>query len=86
MQDAAERMQTLISDLLAFSRVTTRGQPFSQVDLREIAEQVVVDLEVRIEQVEGQVTLGELPTIRSTDQVDDGDESSGTRSRKNTRL
>ena len=65
MQDAAERMQTLISDLLAFSRVTTRGNPFAEVDLNDIAAQVVADLEVRIEQVEGRVRLGSLPVIEA---------------------
>ena len=33
MQAAAGRMRTLIDDLLAFSRVTTKAQPFAPVDL-----------------------------------------------------
>jgi PAS domain S-box-containing protein len=36
MQKAAARMQTLINDLLAFSRVTTKAHPFAPVDLAEI--------------------------------------------------
>jgi light-regulated signal transduction histidine kinase (bacteriophytochrome) len=63
MQDAAGRMQTLISDLLALSRVTTQGQPFVRVDLHQIAEQVLGDLEVRVLQADGQVNLGPLPVI-----------------------
>ena len=33
MRDASQRMQTLINDLLTFSRVSTRAQPFVTVDL-----------------------------------------------------
>lgn len=63
MLNAAKRMQTLINDLLTFSRVTTKAQPFSEVDLGVIAREVLSDLEVRIEQTGGTVELGELPVI-----------------------
>jgi light-regulated signal transduction histidine kinase (bacteriophytochrome) len=65
MQKAASRMQTLINDLLAFSRVTTKAQPFSQVDLAQVAREVVNDLEGRIELVKGRVELGALPVIEA---------------------
>jgi light-regulated signal transduction histidine kinase (bacteriophytochrome) len=61
MHSAAERMSTLIEDLLAFSRVTTRKNAPEKVDLNEIVKDVVGDLESRIEEVEGTVTIGELP-------------------------
>jgi len=35
MQEAARRMQILIEDLLSYSRVTTRANPFVSVDLNE---------------------------------------------------
>jgi light-regulated signal transduction histidine kinase (bacteriophytochrome) len=63
MQKAAARMQTLINDLLAFSRVTTKAHPFAPVDLAEIAHEVVNDLEARMEQVKGRVEIGGLPVI-----------------------
>jgi two-component system, LuxR family, sensor kinase FixL len=63
MQGAAGRMQTLINSLLTFSRVTTKAQPFAPVNLAEVAAAVVEDLEGRIEQVEGRVEVGTLPTI-----------------------
>jgi PAS domain S-box-containing protein len=63
MQKAASRMQTLINDLLSFSRVTTKARPFVQVDLAEVAHEVVNDLEGRIEQVKGRVEVGALPII-----------------------
>ena len=63
MQKAAVRMQTLINDLLTFSRVTTKAHPFAPVNLAEIASEVVNDLEGRIELVKGRVELGTLPVI-----------------------
>ncbi|MBS1795689.1 MAG: PAS domain S-box protein [Acidobacteria bacterium] len=63
MRNAANRMQNLINDLLTFSRVTTKIQPFKPTDLRKVCEDVVSDLEVRIEQTGGRVEIGALPTI-----------------------
>ena len=64
MQKAAARMQTLINDLLTFSRVTTKARPFTSVNLAEVAADVVNDLEGRIEQVKGRVEIvGTLPVI-----------------------
>jgi PAS domain S-box-containing protein len=63
MQKAASRMQTLINDLLTFSRVTSKARPFAPVNLDEIAHEVVNDLEGRIEQVKGRVELGKLLVI-----------------------
>jgi two-component system sensor kinase FixL len=65
MQNAAGRMQTLINDLLSLSRVTTRGQEFAPVDLKRIVDEVVGDLEVKIEQTEARVEVGKLPTIQA---------------------
>src|SRR6185369_14742594 len=63
MQGAARRMQILIDDLLAFSRVTTKANPFEVADLNKIVGEVLSDLEVRIQQTNGQVELGVLPTL-----------------------
>ncbi len=63
MQDAARRMSVLITDLLSFSRVTTKAQPFVPVNLAQVAKEVLSDLETRIETTGGKVELGELPTI-----------------------
>jgi signal transduction histidine kinase len=63
IQNAGKRMQTLINDLLTFSRVTTKAQPFVSTDLNGAARDVICDLEVRIEQVGGRVELGDLPTV-----------------------
>ena len=65
MQAAAKRMQILIDDLLAFSRVTTKANPFERVDLNKIAQEVLSDLEVRIQQTGGQVVLGKFPALEA---------------------
>ncbi len=63
MLHAAIRMRTLINDLLTFSRLTTKAQPFVPVNLAAVAREVVSDLEDRIQQTGAQVHLAELPTI-----------------------
>src|SRR5205823_10794316 len=63
MQAAAKRMQILIDDLLAFSHVTTKANPFEVADLNKIVGEVLSDLEVRLQQTNGQVDLGQLPTL-----------------------
>jgi PAS domain S-box-containing protein len=63
MQNAAARMQTLINDLLTFSRVISRTEPFVTVDLAQVTSEVLSDLEVRIEKTGATVEVGELPKI-----------------------
>jgi two-component system sensor kinase FixL len=65
MQSAAARMQGLIDGLLMYSRVLTRAQPFTQVPLKTVVNEVVEDLEVRIEKTGAQVEVGELPSIEA---------------------
>ncbi|HEY2830603.1 MAG TPA: ATP-binding protein [Thermoanaerobaculia bacterium] len=63
MQSAAKRMQVLINDLLAFSRVTTKAQPFVPVDLEHVAREVAHDLEIRMHEAAAHVEIGNLPAI-----------------------
>lgn len=65
MQDAAERMSTLINDLLAYSRVTTQTEPFESVDLNKVLDDVCSDLEIRMREVDGRVEAESLPTIEA---------------------
>jgi signal transduction histidine kinase len=62
---AAERMQTLIEDLLRFSRVSTRGREFAPVDLGAVAGEVLDDLSELVQVTGARVELGALPTINA---------------------
>jgi len=61
--DGANRMQTLIQDLLAFSRVGTRGKPFEPTDCEGVLEQVLTNLKVTIKESGAVVTHDALPTV-----------------------
>ena len=68
MHNAAERMSDLINDLLEFSRITTRGKDFAEVDLNDTIATIIDDLEIAIKESNAQIIPCELPTI-------DGDSS-----------
>lgn len=61
--DGAHRMQRLISDLLAYSRVGTRGSPFAPVDGEAILQHAMGNLELAIQESGAVVTHTPLPTI-----------------------
>jgi PAS domain S-box-containing protein len=63
MRSAAKRMQILINDLLAFSRVSTKAQPFVPVNLATVAREVAHDLELRVHEEGGHIDIEELPVI-----------------------
>ncbi len=65
MQDAAARMQRLISDLLTLSRISATTQPFVPVDLAIIASEVLRDLDTRLAQTGGQIAVGDLPVVEA---------------------
>lgn len=65
MRSAGERMQKLIQDLLTFSRVSTKAQPFVAVNLDEVTREVLSDLEVSIEQAGAAVEIVDLPMLQA---------------------
>ena len=65
MKSATLRMQSLIQDLLSYSRVTTKSRPFISVDLNQLAREVLIDLEARIEQTGGRIEIGDLPSLEA---------------------
>ncbi len=65
MQNATLRMQQLINDLLALSRITSQQKPFEKVDLNIIVNEVISDLEMRLEDGKGKVILTDLPIIEA---------------------
>ena len=65
MQGAADRGQTLIRGLLAYSRVTSQAQAKVEVSLETIGREVLSDLEGRLVDSGGRVELGALPVIEA---------------------
>ncbi|MGE0432654.1 MAG: PAS domain S-box protein [Planctomycetota bacterium] len=65
MRNAAERMQALIDDVLAYSRVSSNAQAYERIDLTAVAHGVVSDLEVRIQETAATVDIGALPEIEA---------------------
>jgi signal transduction histidine kinase len=60
---AATRMQEMVEQLLVYARMGG-GLQFCEVDLAEIAEDVVEDLRLVLETTKGRVDIGALPTLR----------------------
>jgi PAS domain S-box-containing protein len=63
--DGVTRMQALINDLLAYSRVGTRGGAFEPVDANSILARVLVILGPSIEEQNAVVTQDDLPTVEA---------------------
>jgi len=65
MRNASQRMTVLINDLLTFSRITTKAEPFKKVDLQEVLDEVLEDLEIAIEESGANVSASELSVIEA---------------------
>jgi signal transduction histidine kinase len=64
MNSAAGRMQALIRDLLAYSRVHTRREPFVAVDLDALLDEVLQDLEGTLERSGAEIQRETLAPIK----------------------
>jgi signal transduction histidine kinase len=60
IQDGANRMQTLIADLLAYSRTSTSERKFEYIDLNNILEEVKEDFEEDIAEKNAVIEAGEM--------------------------
>jgi PAS domain S-box-containing protein len=61
--DGAERMQRLIADLLAFSRVGTRGDAFAPADLNALLHDALNNLQTSIKEAGAKITSDPLPSL-----------------------
>lgn len=61
--DGAERMKTLILDLLKFSRVNTSKEEHVPVDLNEVCKNILLTYKQTIDQTKATVTIYPLPVI-----------------------
>ncbi|MEP6809464.1 MAG: CHASE3 domain-containing protein, partial [Chthoniobacterales bacterium] len=65
MLASAGRMRALIDALLTFSRVTTKAQPFVEVDLAAVTADVLADLDSLIHRNGGTVEVGPLVCLEA---------------------
>jgi light-regulated signal transduction histidine kinase (bacteriophytochrome) len=61
--DGAKRMQSLITDLLAFSRVGRSGTEMVEVELATVVDTALANLTRRVEDTDARIDVGPLPTI-----------------------
>jgi PAS domain S-box-containing protein len=61
--EGATRLQTLIRDLLHYSRVDQVGKDFEPTDCEFILESALDNLQVAIQETEAVVTYGPMPTV-----------------------
>jgi PAS domain S-box-containing protein len=61
--DGAVRMQRLIEDLLAYSRVSSRGAEFTPTDAGAVLDHALANLKLAIEDAEAIVTHDALPVV-----------------------
>lgn len=61
----AKRMQALINDLLAYSRVGTRGKPFEPIACDSVVDEAVDNLRTAIDDSGARVVQGVLPVVRA---------------------
>jgi len=61
--EGATRMQTLINDLMAFSRVDPRGRPFAPVNVAAALRPALANLAVAVRESRATITHDELPTV-----------------------
>lgn len=57
MKSASERMQTLIDDLLTFSRVTRSSDNYIPVELQDVIRHVITDLEYTVEKKNARIDV-----------------------------
>lgn len=61
--DGATRMQQLIVDLLAYSRIGRQGKQFADVDLNQVLDRALANLKVVIEESGAEILRAPLPKI-----------------------
>jgi len=61
--DGAKRLQTLVRDLLSYSRVNTRAKPLERSSLRPILRSALAGLTRALDDSGGTVEIGQLPEL-----------------------
>ena len=61
----ANRMQTLLIDLVNYSRTIKGDKVFVETNLNKVLEEILQDLSINIEDKKAIITIGNLPTIKA---------------------
>ncbi len=61
--DGSSRMKTLINDLLAYSRVGTRGNELKRTDFDKVMQRVLATLKTITDETHAEITFDPMPTI-----------------------
>ena len=64
MKSAADRMQTLIQDLLVYSRTNTSERKFELIELKDLMEEIKRDIKEEIEQKQGVIEILETCPVK----------------------
>ncbi|HEU5289880.1 MAG TPA: response regulator [Cyclobacteriaceae bacterium] len=64
IQRAAERTQTLIADILAFSKINAKPSDFEDVDLNKVLQELVSDIADDIHAKNAVITIEDLPKLQ----------------------
>jgi len=65
IQKSVERMQSLIKDILTFSRISSEKESFEFTNLNTVVQEVLNDMESNVQEKRAQVNLGSLPSIEA---------------------
>ena len=61
--ESSRRMQSLIDDLLSFSKQSVNHADFKEVDLNELFREIIVEFEIEVERTGAVFQIGELSVI-----------------------
>ena len=64
ISEGAFRMQALIQDLLAYSRLTTQGKTLKSVEVSKVVDHAMYNLRIAIEESQAEVSLDSLPVVQ----------------------
>ena len=62
-EQSIKHLQTLVQDLLEYSRVDSEAHPFQPVSVREVFDRAILLLDTSMRESRAEVTCGELPTV-----------------------
>jgi two-component system CheB/CheR fusion protein len=62
---ASNRMQSLVEDVLTFSKLSNSDLPVAVIDLNRILHRIIDDLEITIREKNAEIIPGELPKVKA---------------------